>query len=63
LKEAYENRSRFARNINVYAGKEHQIILRNRGYCVVTYTTSEECQNLYFSEGISAKMQLVGNKE
>ena len=26
-------------------------MLRNRGYCVVTYTTSEESQNLYFTEG------------
>jgi hypothetical protein len=62
LKESYEHRSRFARNVNVFVGKEHQQSLANRGYCVVTYSTYEECQSLYFTHGAETKMQLVGEK-
>lgn len=62
LQEAYENRCRFARQIDVHEGKEYQLSLRNRGFCVVTFSTSEECQNYYFTHGADAKMELVGDK-
>lgn len=41
LKASYENRARFARNINLYIGKEGETSFKNRGYCVVTYSTYE----------------------
>lgn len=41
LKDSYENRTRFAKNLNIYVGKEHQLMVRNKGYCVVTYSTYE----------------------
>ena len=41
LKESYEHRARFARNIDVYVGKENTPTLRHRGYCVVTFSTYE----------------------
>jgi hypothetical protein len=62
LKESYENRTRFARNLNVHLGKEHRLSLVNRGYFVVTYSTFEECQSLYFSHGAETKMKLVGDQ-
>lgn len=34
----------------------------NKGYCVVTYSTYEECQNYYFATGSREKIQLVGDK-
>jgi hypothetical protein len=62
LKEQYEHRSRFAKNVNVYVGKEHKQSLTHRGYCVVTYSTYEECQSLYFAHGAETKMQLVADR-
>lgn len=29
---------------------------------MVTFSTSEECQNFYFTEGVRAKMELVGDR-
>jgi hypothetical protein len=62
LKESYEHRTRFAKNVNVHVGKEHLPSLTHRGYCVVTYSTYEECQSLYFTHGADTKMQLVGEQ-
>jgi hypothetical protein len=63
LQEAYENRTRFAREVSVLVGREHELRLSNRGYCVVTFSTSEECQNYYFTEGHKRKVELVGERE
>jgi hypothetical protein len=62
LKDSYENRTRFAKNLNIYVGKEHKLIAKNKGYCVVTYSTYEEGQSFYFSQGAYEQIQLVGDR-
>lgn len=37
-------------------------MVKNKGYCVVTYSTYEQGQNYYFANGAYEKIDLVGDK-
>ena len=41
LEDMYENRTRFAKNINVKVEEIGQLSIKDRGYFVVTYSTFE----------------------
>ena len=62
LNDLYESRARFAKQVDVEIGKENAINFKNRGYCIATFSTYEECQNFYFSYSGRMKMELMGEK-
>ncbi len=49
---------RYAYPIDVYEGKENEVAIKNMGYCIVTFSTTEEAQNCYFNLRFSNSIKL-----
>lgn len=40
LEAMYKNRMRYAHPIDVYDGKENEVVIKNMGYSIVTFSTT-----------------------